>query len=101
MEVESTIMPRKRKGIQWDGTFGPAALIGLLGSLSVLVSLGVMWGTMTAKQEAFQSTLSSLERTGRARDTHVTAQAERLGKVETSVSYISSAISRIESAISK
>lgn len=94
-------MPVKKKGIQWDGTIGPASLIGLLGSLSVLVSIGVMWGTMATKQESIQSTILGLERTARARDDHVSAQGERLGKVETSVSYISSAISRIESAVAK
>jgi hypothetical protein len=94
-------MPAKKKGIQWDGTIGPASIVGVIGSLSVLVSVGVMWGTMATKQESIQSTVLGLERTARNRDEHVSAQGERLGKVETSVSYISSAISRIESAVAK
>jgi hypothetical protein len=94
-------MPAKKKGIQWDGTIGPASLIGVIGSLSVLVSIGVMWGTMATKQESIQSTILGLERTARARDDHVSAQGERLGKVETSVTFISSAIQRIESAVAK
>ena len=92
--------------MKWDGTIGPASIISMIGALSVLVTLGIVWGTTTAKidaaalkaEQVHQTTLE-LAKGGQVRDHRVSDQAERLGKIETSVQFIIPALQRIESKL--
>ena len=91
----------KGRAIQWDGTIGPASVIGLVGTISVIVSMGVMWGSTTTKLESTQASVHTLSQSSAHKDGLIAAQGERLGRVETSVGFIVPAIQRIEAAIAK
>jgi ABC-type transporter Mla subunit MlaD len=47
--------------LEWDAKIGPASIIGLIGSLTILVSLGVVWGTTTAKIDNTGATVQELK----------------------------------------
>lgn len=89
--------------LEWDGKIGPAAIIGVVGSLSVLVSIGIAWGSMTGKIDAAgvhaddaKIAVKHLTETSEQRDRRISIQAERLGKIETAVQFIVPALQRIE-----
>jgi hypothetical protein len=92
--------------IAWDRKVGAAAVIGLVGSLSVLVSIGVAWGSMNGKidaaavkADAAKVAAESISRSSEWRDKRINDQSERLGKIETSVQFIVPAIQRIEAKL--
>ncbi len=92
--------------LEWDGKVGPASIVSLVGALAVLVSIGIVWGTATTRldataikaEEAKAAAVKVAEDSGK-RDQRVAAQAERLGKIETSVGFIVPALQRIESKL--
>jgi len=92
--------------LEWDGHVGPATIVSVLGSLGVLVMMGMAWSSQAAKTDA-AALIASEARTAAKevadqsarRDIRVSAQAERLGKIETSVSFIVPALQRIESKL--
>ena len=92
--------------LEWDGKVGPASIIGVVGSLSVLVTLGVVWGQTTAKldtvaakaADAHEATVE-IAKDSTKRDQRVAAQSERLGKIETSVQFIVPTLQRIEAKL--
>ena len=96
----------KKMNIQWEPKVGPAAIIGVVGSLSVLVSIGVVWGVSVTKldvaaekaDEARKAALSLQEDSIR-RDQRIATQSERIGKIETAVTFMVPTLQRIESKI--
>lgn len=92
--------------LQWDPKIGTAAVVGVIGSLSVLVMVGVTWGSMTSKIDiaaviAAEAKTAALEvsRSGALRDIRVSEQSERLGKIETSITFIVPSLARIEAKL--
>lgn len=92
--------------LEWEGKIGPATIVGAVGSLGVLVAIGVTWGTTkgdiaSAVKEAQEAkaTTTEMNRHAIKRDEQVAAQAERLGKIETSITFIVPALARIESKL--
>ena len=92
--------------LEWDGKIGPASIVSLIGALSVLVTLGIVWGTTTSRIDAaankadeVKTTTLELAKGSTLRDQRVAAQAERLGKIETSVQFIVPALQRIEAKL--
>lgn len=100
--------------IQWEGKVGPAAIIGVLGMIvqaGVVVWVGATIYTKTVdKIEAqggkieevakgsdtrFQTVYTSLAKT---RDAQQQAD-QRLGRVETAMSYISAQVQRVEAKL--
>ena len=92
--------------LEWDGKVGPASIVGVLGSLSVLVTLGIVWGQTTSKidtvavkaTEAHAATVE-IAKESTKRDARIATQAERLGKIETSIQFMVPALQRIESKL--
>lgn len=92
--------------MRWNGEVGPAAVIGVLGSLSVLVSVGVVWGSTTSRIDAAatkaaeaKTAVEEVNRESVKRDQRAGLQNERLGKIETSIQFIVPALQRIESKL--
>ena len=92
--------------LEWDGKIGPASIVGIVGSLSVLVTLGIVWGKTTTKLEAVETraieahtTITEVAKEASKRDQRVAAQAERLGKIETSIQFVVPALQRIEAKL--
>ena len=87
---------------QWDPKIGPATVVGTVGSLGVLVAVGVAWGSLTAKVDSVTEVKATIEQMNRHavnRDQKVAEQAERVGKIETSVGFIIPALARIEAKL--
>lgn len=85
--------------LEWDRKVGAAAIIGLIGSLAVLVTVGVSWGQMNSKIDmaAFRAEEAKKEVAESAKT--VNEQSQRLGKIETAIQFIVPAIERIESKL--
>ncbi len=88
-----------RVPLQWDSKIGPAFIMGLVGSLGTIATIGVMWGKNQTQIENVQAAVVSINREGGRRDAHMQSQESRLSKVETSVNFIVPAIQRIESKL--
>lgn len=93
-------------GLKWNGEVGPSTIIGLLGSLSILVTVGVVWGSTTGKidaaaLEAKEAKAAAVEvnKSSEKREVRISAQAERLGKIETAITFIVPALERIETKL--
>lgn len=92
--------------LEWEGKVGPAAVVGVVGSLGVLVSLGIAWGSLkgdvqasaTMAHEAKLAAKEIVDASAR-RDQRISQQAERLGKIETSVGFIVPSLQRIETKL--
>lgn len=92
--------------MKWNGEIGPAAIIATVGSLGVLVTIGIAWGSMTSKidqaavhaVEAKTAAIDLTKDSGK-RDSRISMQAERLGKIETSIQFIVPALQRIETKL--
>jgi len=87
--------------IEWDPKIGLATVVGAVGTLAILTSIGITWGSVTSKLEAAQAAVVEINKASSKRDDHLAQQAERLGKVETSVSFIVPTLQRIEASLSK
>ena len=88
--------------LQWDPKIGPATIVGLLGSFGILIAGGIAWGSLTAKVESVSEVKATVEQMNRHavnRDQKVAEQAERIGKIETSVGFIVPALTRIEAKL--
>ena len=92
--------------LEWDGKIGPAAIIGGLGSLGVLVTIGIAWGSMNGKIDSAavradeaKTAAQEVSKSSSFRDQRIAMQAERLGKIETSIQFIVPALQRIESKL--
>lgn len=92
--------------LQWEGKIGPAAVISAVGFLGVLVSIGIAWGSLKGDVVASanmaheaKTAAKEVADTASKRDQRISQQAERLGKIETSVGFIVPALQRIETKI--
>lgn len=47
--------------LEWDGKVGPAAVIGMFGSLSVLVAIGISWGSTTTRVDLAAATAAEVK----------------------------------------
>ena len=87
--------------LKWNGEIGPASIIGIVGSLSVLVTLGVIYGRMDSKLDTASSTALEAKTATLINQKTTTDQAERLGRVETAVTFIVPTLQRIEARLEK
>ena len=87
--------------LKWNGEIGPASIVGVIGSLSVLISIGILWGTFTTKIDTTTAVVAEVVKQSELRDDHVAAQSERLGRVETSVGFIVPTLQRIEAKLDR
>lgn len=92
--------------LQWEGKVGPAAVISTIGSLGILVSVGIAWGSLKGDVVASavmaheaKTAAKEIVESSSKRDQRISAQAERLGKIETSVGFIVPALQRIETKL--
>lgn len=94
--------------LEWEGKVGPAAVVSAFGFTGVLISLGVMWGSMqgdvksaqTLAQEAKLSAITIKEANAR-RDERIATLSERLTRIETTLGYVAQTLERIETTIKK
>ena len=87
--------------LRWNGEIGPASIVGVVGSLSVLISIGILWGAFTTKIDTTTAVVAEVVKQSATRDDHIAAQSERLGRVETSVGFIVPTLQRIESKLDR
>ena len=88
--------------LQWEGKVGPSAVIGAIGSLGVLVTVGIAWGSLSTKVDGaleIRATVEQMNKHAVARDAKVGEQAERIGKIETAVGFIVPTLQRIETKL--
>lgn len=96
----------KAMNLRWDAKVGPATIATIISGLMVLGGLGVTWGSTTSKIDAAALLASEAKSAAKEvsdgsvqRDHRIAMQAERLGKIETSIQFIVPALQRIESKI--
>lgn len=87
--------------LQWEPKIGPAIVITLTGSLSVLITIGVIYGISITKLENALIKAENAEKSVSLIKEHASLQNERLGKIETSIQFIIPAIQRIEAAVKR
>ena len=94
--------------VQWETKVGPAALIGVVQLIGMILGVGVLYGTFTGQIQNLainatkaEAAINTAEKEARKRDDKLATQSERLGKIETSVQFIVPAIQRIESLLTK
>lgn len=92
--------------LKWDAKVGPATIATIISGLLVLGGLGVTWGSTVSKIETATSLASEAKAAAKEvadgsvhRDQRIAMQAERLGKIETSIQFIVPALQRIESKL--
>ena len=92
--------------LKWDGRVGPGAVVSLGGALLILAGLGVTWGNTVSKIDAAATLAAEAKAAAKEvsdgavkRDQRLASQAERLGKIETSIQFIVPALQRIESKL--
>lgn len=85
--------------LKWNGEIGPAAIIGFIGSLSVLVTVGMLYGKMDSKLDTTASTAAEAKVAITVAQQQASSQAERLGRVETAVNFIVPTLQRIEAKL--
>ena len=87
--------------LKWNGEVGPAAIIGFVGSLSVLVTLGIVYGKMDSKLDTAANNAAEAKTAVTLNQLNTSSQAERLGKVETAVTFIVPTLQRIEARLER
>lgn len=92
--------------LEWDGKIGPATIISGLGALSILVTVGIMWGQQTSKTDAARSEASEAKtliaeqiKHGAVRDRVINEHSVTLGEIKTTLGFIGPALQRIETKI--
>ena len=96
----------KEPDMRWDAKIGPASIIGVVQLIAMIAGLGALYGTLSGKLDAAatnaieaKTAVSNTAKEAQHRDEKVAAQNERIGKIETSVSFIVPAIQRIEAKL--
>lgn len=92
--------------IQWEPKIGVAAVISFVGALSMLVSLGVVWGKTATKidnlatkvDESTQS-IDQIQKEAKTRDDKISGLSERTGRIENALTFMVPALTRIESKL--
>lgn len=87
--------------LKWNGEIGPATIVGIVGSLSVLVTLGIVYGKMDSKLDTAATTATEAKTAALMNQHDTSSQAERLGKVETAVTFIVPTLQRIEAKLER
>ena len=89
--------------IEWEGKLGPAFLTGISQIIVMLVGGAIVWTQLQDKVEitsknveSVRTAVGNLKTSLAASQTDRAAQSERLGRVETAISYISGQIQRVE-----
>ena len=49
--------------MEWDPKIGPATVVGVIGSLGILVSLGIVWGSSKSQLDALVDSLAVVKTT--------------------------------------
>ncbi len=100
-------MTRSRKqrgiGLEWDGKIGPATIVGIGGSLSILVSIGWMWANQAADTKAAAKEASdakaaviAADKAAQKRDVIINDHSVTLAKISTQLGFVAPALDRIE-----
>ena len=83
-----------------------AAVIALGGSLTVLVSIGIAWGSMNGKidaaaikADAAKTAAEEVSKTSARRDQRVNDQASDISGIKASLTFIVPALQRIEAKL--
>lgn len=92
--------------LKWDNKVGAAAIIGLSGSLSILVAIGIAWGSMNGKIDAAaleakeaKSAAESVSKASDWRDKKVNDQAIDISSIKTTLTFLVPALVRIEAKL--
>lgn len=96
----------KRMNLKWDPKVGTATVATIISGLFVLAALGATWGSTVTKIDAAATSASEAKTAAKEvsdssvlRDHRIAMQAERLGKIETSIQFIVPALQRIEAKL--
>lgn len=83
--------------------FDPAFIASVIGSLSLLLTLGIAWGTMTAridnaaeKQVEAKAAIAEVNKASAKRDVIINDHSVTLAKIATQLGYVGPALERIE-----
>lgn len=87
--------------LKWNGEIGPASIIGVVGSLSVLVSIGIVYGRMDTKLDNTTTVAVEAKASALMSQKAESDQSERLGRVETAVTFIVPTLQRIEAKLER
>lgn len=82
--------------LQWNGQVGPATIVSLVGSLGVLVALGIAWGTITTKQENSGTKLDGIQSKVDQHDKTISSITAHVVKAETQLNMVLPTLQRIE-----
>jgi hypothetical protein len=86
--------------LEWDPKIGPATITAFGGTLAVLVTLGIVWGTTTTKLDTVIQDNKETKAVVAAQDRRVANQATKISAMESTLTFIIPTIQRIEAAIS-
>jgi uncharacterized protein HemX len=95
---------------EWDNKIGTASVLGAVQIIAIIAGLGAMYGALSGKLDAAATnaieaktattqTADKINRESARRDEKIASQAERIGKIETSIQFVVPAIQRIEAKI--
>ncbi len=96
--------------VEWDNKVGPASIVGLVQLVAMITGLGVLYGTLSGKLDAAATnaieaktatviTADKFAHESAKRDDKIASQAERIGKIETSIQFVLPALQRIEAKL--
>jgi hypothetical protein len=96
--------------VEWDNKVGPASIVGIVQLVAIIAGLGAMYGALSGKLDAAATnaieaktattqTAEKIAKESTRRDEKIASQAERIGKIETSIQFVVPAIQRIEAKI--
>ncbi len=96
--------------MEWDNKIGTASVVGVVQLIALIAGLGALYGTLSGKLDAAATnaieaktattqTADKIAHESVRRDEKIASQAERIGKIETSIQFVVPAIQRIEAKI--
>lgn len=85
--------------VQWEGKIGPATVIGLAQLLLILIGGLVTVSQMQNGIENSKLAVSELKNVVSSIQASQAINAERVGKLETSIGFIASSVQRLESKV--
>jgi hypothetical protein len=96
--------------VEWDNKVGPASIVGIVQLVAIIAGLGAMYGALSGKLDAAATnaieaktattqTADKIAHESLRRDEKIASQAERIGKIETSIQFVVPALQRIESKL--
>lgn len=88
--------------LEWDPKIGPSAIIGIAGSLAVMVTIGIVWGSTVTRLDNVTQRVTNVEMVAKDQKneasestSRIASQAERLAKIEAAVTFIVPALQEI------